>query len=152
MPAQAEKAHNVLAQFAWEKVNDIKDKKLREEYKDIVRKFPALLQSGGLGSALAFLLSKGTKRDQESKKLELDMKKEHALLYQHLQEWLCNEKKIFPNCEGLKEKIKGEDREAFLLMECVVSHNSWHYRWATDEARALIVWLKRFAEALAPDT
>jgi len=151
MPAEVEKVHDVRAQFAWEKVSAIADKELREKYKDIVRKFPALLQSGGLGSALAFLLAKGTKRDEESKKLELDLKKEYALLYQHLQEWLCNEKKIFPNCKDLKEKIRGTDQEAFLLMECVVRHSSWHYRWATDEARALIVWLKRFAEALAPD-
>lgn len=127
------------ADFAWKKVSDVPGED-RGKYKDIVRKFPSMVINNGLGQALAFLLAKGTEEDKRTKTKKLSEKKEHAQLYQHLEEWLCDEKKLVR-----------EGESPFRLMSGLVKQNSTQYRHATMEALALTAWLKRFAEALAPD-
>jgi CRISPR-associated protein Cmr5 len=121
------------ANFAWEKVDKVPDK---GKYKAVVQKFPSMVLNNGLGQALAFLLAKGT--DKTGTKL--DESKEHGQLYQHLETWLCVEKKIVPKGEG-----------SFGLMSGLIKQDSTRYRHATMEALALAAWLKRFAEALAPE-
>lgn len=119
------------ADFAWDKVTSVSDK---AKYKDVIRKFPSMVINNGLGQALAFLLARGT----DKKGQELDKNKEHGQLYLHLQEWLCDKKKLVT-----KESPMG-------LLDGLVKKDSTVYRHATIEALALATWLKRFAEALAP--
>lgn len=94
----------------------------KAKYKDVIRKFPSMVINNGLGQALAFLLAKG---------------QEHGQLYSHLQEWLRDKKKLVDKQKDLLDGLAQEDSTA--------------YRHATMEALALATWLKRFAEALAPE-
>jgi len=132
-PSMQQTEEQRRASFAWKKVSDVPDK---DKYKSIVQKFPSMVMNNGLGQALAFLLAKGT--DKTGTKV--DESKEHGQLYQHLEIWLCEEKKIVPKGEG-----------SFGLISGLVKQDSTRYRHATMEALALVAWLKRFAEALAPD-
>lgn len=133
------------ASFAWESVKKVGDK---GKYKDVIRKFPSMVITNGLGNALAFLLSKGTKeieKDENGKKVKVkepDGGSEHGQLYLHLQEWLCDRRKLI---------TKGQAHDDFRLMQGLIQEKSPTYRHATMEALALAGWLKRFAEALAPE-
>jgi CRISPR-associated protein Cmr5 len=126
------------AQFAWSKVSGI-DSSLREEYKDVVRKFPSMVIANGLGQALAFLMAKGSK--QEGGAARPDEKSEHGLLYLHLEEWICESTNL----------IRCSEKGPFRLMRALTEQDSDRYRLVTMESLAIASWLKRFAEALAPD-
>jgi len=124
------------AQFAWTNVSKLPES-LKGKYKDIVRKFPSLIQNNGLGQALAFLLAKGTDKKGEKP----DQSKEHGQLYLHLQTWICEKQRLLP------EDKKGP----FWLIEGLIAVDSTRYRHVTLEVLAISGWLKRFAEALAPE-
>jgi len=121
------------AKFAWDKVRALKGKPAKDldEYRDLVRKLPAMIQTNGLGQALAFLLvQKGNKR----------------ALYNHLQDWLCRPPQrtiaaIYPPAQG------DTPSSPFLLIQRLTACDSRLLRHATVEALALAQWLKRFAEA-----
>ena len=124
------------AQFAWRNVSALPES-LKGKYKDIVRKFPSLVQNNGLGQALAFLLAKGTDKKGEKP----DQSKEHGRLYLHLQEWICEDQRLLP------EEKKGP----FWLIGGLIAVDSTRYRHVTLEVLGISGWLKRFAEALAPE-
>lgn len=124
------------AKFAWDEVSKL-PQDLKGEYKDVVRKFPSLIINNGLGQALAFLLAKGT--DKDGKKP--DEGKVHGRLYAHIQEWICNKRKL----------IGSEASDPLRLIKGLVEQDSTRYRHISIETLALATWLKRFAEALAPE-
>lgn len=88
-----------------------------KEFKALVRGFPALILTNGLGHALTFLRAKN--------------KPHHKALYDALNLWIGDH--------------MGAQRTD--LLEWLMEHSSDHYRRATTEALAYLVWLKRFAEA-----
>lgn len=90
----------------------------RESYKSLVRGFAAMIQTDGLGAALAFLKAKN--------------KQEHQMLTQHLSGWVL--------------KQLGASNQTDLL-NWLLGQNSGMYRRAASEAIAYLMWLKRFAEA-----
>ena len=92
------------------------------DYGSQARGLPALIQTNGLGQTLAYLLSKG----------KGDPGKPHQLLYQHTSRWVT---------EQLKWGT-GDD-----LLVRLTQESSANYRRATSEAMALLIWLRRFAEA-----
>jgi CRISPR-associated protein Cmr5 len=92
------------------------------DYGSQARSLPALIQTNGLGQALAYLLSKG----------KGDPKKPHQLLYQHISTWVT------------KQLNWGADDK---LLVKLTQYSSADYRRATSEAMALLIWLRRFAEA-----
>ena len=99
-----------------------KARSFENDYGSQARGLPALIQVNGLGQTLAYLLSKG-KNDSE---------KPHQKLYAHLAKWVKGEMKW------------NDDTE---LMQKLTHCSSTHYRRATTEAMALLVWLRRFTEA-----
>lgn len=107
------------ASFAYEKVQEISQKDCAGEYKSYVKKFPSYIQTNGLGAAIAFAYSKKNKSAWKA-------------LYQHLQQWLKQQKFI-------------DNQE---LVEAVISWNSPKYRAATIETLALLNWMRRFAEGM----
>ena len=114
---------------AWKCVDGtpgILGEKKASEYGQLARGLPALIQTNGLGQTLAYLLSKG--------KYEDAVKEEnpHHLLYLHISEWVTEQ--------------LGWGKSDRLLVE-LTQHNSAEYRRATSEAMALLIWLRRFAEA-----
>ena len=104
-----------LAAYAADCISEVKSN--QAEFKSLVRNFPALVMSNGLGQALAFLKAKG--------------KPAHKELYKFVSAWVS----------AVYGK-KGGD-----LLTLIIENDSLKYRRATQEAMAIAGWLKRFAEA-----
>ena len=106
------------AQFAYGQICNIKGKNYEVEYKSLVRGFASMILQNGLGQALAFLKAK--KKDH------------HLFLYQHINSWL-------------KEYFKKQNE--FDILTAIIEEPSSNYRLYTKETLALLVWLRKFAEA-----
>ncbi len=113
------------AAYAYKAVKDVfeKNKNHSKEYKSLVRKIGSMIQTNGLGAALAFMYAKN--------------KDHHQLLNKHLSNWLTKESSLF--------KLLLNDEK---LVEQVIKLDSDTYRACTVEVLALVVWLKRFAEGM----
>lgn len=115
------------ASFSWDRVSAVSSPKTRESFRDLIRSFPSMIQTSGLGQTLAFLSSGGQRESAKER------------LYQILQEWLCDNRRIYTR----------PDRPSSLDLLVLLSQgSSLELRQATREALALSQWLKRFAEAL----
>ena len=120
------------AAFALARIDEVKTSPDKAKYKTQLLKLPARLHSTGLGQTVAFYLSVGTSYPPKPEKVICDW----------LQTWLTTEteQRIYPSTQSLVKSLagtglpQGADPEA-------------KYREAAAEARALAVWLKRFAEA-----
>ena len=91
---------------------------LHKEYKSYASGLPAMIHMNGLGQAAAFYKSK---------------KGTHAVLYEVLSNWLCDEGQPYQGCDDLLVGITTKDMHA--------------YRLAQAEAQALMDWVKKFAQA-----
>lgn len=110
------------AQFALKKVNGIPGQK--EKYKTQLLKLPARLHTSGFGQTVAFYLSSGSDSPE-------------AAICGWIGDWM-REMKIY-DTRPLIESIAGNGMSP--------EEAERKYRVAASEARALSVWLKRFAEA-----
>ena len=122
MPNNRQTTEQQRAKGAWENVEGVNESK-GKEYGSWARKLPSLIQTNGLGQALAFLKAKG-KGDRSS---------HYTMLYNHVSTWVC---------KHLKPTETPND-----LLEWVITQNSGNYRRATNETLAYALWLRRFAEA-----
>lgn len=107
------------ADFAWNRITEIKQTNSQDKYKSLVRGFSSMILQNGLGQALAFLKAKG--------------KEEHNKLYEHINSWL-------------KQKFE-QNNNNFDILNKIITEDSTKYRLYTKETLALLVWLKKFAEA-----
>jgi CRISPR type III-B/RAMP module-associated protein Cmr5 len=111
--------------------------KRQKEYRSLARDFPAMVQSMGLGQAMAFLLANAGKED-----------KPHGEFAKHVAEWLLDAK-----CTAVPLNVEPREQAngRTLLDKLVESapHVWWH---ADSEAIAFGWWLKRFAEAEISDS
>jgi CRISPR type III-B/RAMP module-associated protein Cmr5 len=115
------------AGFALAKVLGEQGRGEKDKYLTELRKLPARLHTSGLGQSVAFYLSAGAKSPE-------------ARICDWLAEWLGQ--------RGIYDKPQGAG-----LMSSITSDATAHkYRQASVEARALAVWLKRFAEAFLEST
>ncbi|HXF04050.1 MAG TPA: type III-B CRISPR module-associated protein Cmr5 [Blastocatellia bacterium] len=124
MPSLQQTKDQERAAQAWRCVEEVKKKgkEFGSKYKSLVQKMPSYILTNGLGQSLAFLNAK-------TKGNPLD---EHALLYEHLSNW------VRPQVDPTSSQP---------LLQWVMNNDSNAYRRATAEALAFINWLKRFAEA-----
>jgi CRISPR-associated protein Cmr5 len=108
------------AKYAYTCVKAISTEVENGKYKSYIKKIPSLIKVNGLGATVAFICGK---------------KKEPAYqeIYKHLSKWL-KEKNLLANEEELLEKLTSID--------------SSEYRRFTLEVLSLLIWLKRFADAL----
>lgn len=117
------------ADYAWQRVTDVKarDATAAKEYKALACSATADIQSCGLGQTLAFWRAKANTSTA------------HDVLYQHVSKWVGPE-------------VSTGWRDADLLQKIIDANTSGDlYRYATAEAIAVLVWLKRFAEAELSD-
>lgn len=115
------------AAFALAKVEQILklDDKAKAKYKTQLLKLPARLHTSGLGQTVAFYLTAGPGKPEVE-------------ICSWLEAWLRGEGKVYgqgPLIAWITGRV-GDPGKTELL-----------YRQASMEARALAVWLKRFAEA-----
>ncbi len=109
------------AEFAWKKVQGLPGD-YRNDYRNLVKSLPAMIMTNGLMQTLAFLEGKG--------------KDHHAALVKHLIEWLIR--------RGMVEKRSGFKD----VMEKLYGSSSQKYQQATEEALAILRWLRQFADAV----
>lgn len=121
------------ASHAWQAVKAIKaavtaggepDDGLRKKYRTEARQLTSLIQANGLGLTLSYYRSKSSDAA-------------FGKLYDHLAEWL-------------KDQVAWPNTDPDLL-GCITASDSRVYLHATQEALALAIWLRRFAEALLPE-
>lgn len=120
------------ASFALNKIEELKrnDQRKKElpKYKTQLLKLPARLHTSGLGQTVAFYLASGSGSPE-------------ATICGWLESWLRTVKvygdgRLIDWITGSVKDLEGEAGKA-----------ETQYRQASAEARALAVWLKRFAEA-----
>ena len=108
-------------------VNQIKGKgALEQEYKSVAESLSAIIVMNGLGQAAATLLARAGQKAKD--------KSAHRQLFHHLEEWLCSA----PSQTGFRAP----------LMDSIVNSDQSTYFHAQAEALALLIWLKKFAQAL----
>jgi CRISPR-associated protein Cmr5 len=122
------------ATYAFEAVKEISDdgsKRLKENYKSVAKKLPVLIKTNGLGQTLAFIKSKGGKKDKTGKKIENGYDK----LYKQIGDWLRTDatNQLVPQGELVKQ---------------VIQLKSPIYRQVTVETLALLNWVRRFVDGL----
>ena len=106
----------------------------KAKYGTLVRKLPVMILNNGLGQALASLLA-----DDEGKR-----KNPSWHLYQDLQEWLAGSQA--PTTHPSRVYTDGASN----LIEQLMSGDRAKYLRAQREALALLVWMKKFADAYLP--
>lgn len=121
------------AAFALARIDEVKDAPDKAKYKTQLLKLPARLHSNGLGQTVAFYLSVGVPKPGQIAKPE-------RVICDWLQDWIMTEQEIYLPPQSLVKNLTGVGLPKDIDPEA-------KYREAAAEARALAVWLKRFAEA-----
>jgi len=122
------------AAFAWDRIKKVPEGN-KKEYGSLVKRTPADIQVNGLGQTLAFWRAKGYKNGHpQNNKADADV-----LL--HVSEWLLMDERHF--------NINNNEQYEGNKVVYWISHDATTdtYRRATSEAIAILLWLKRFAEA-----
>lgn len=119
-------------------------------YSSYVKNLPMLIKVNGLGSAFAFVRSKGAKVKKERGRVitpgERDNPKNaYDLLYEQIAHWIKTQK------EYLLIPTDGQISTDDDFVKQVINLDSAPYRTLTIEILALINWLKRFSVALLGD-
>lgn len=100
---------------------------VQERYANLARRLPSLLQSAGLGQAVAFLLGKAGSDPQSA----------DGRLLSHMADWLLRGTNRDPRGQAGRE-----------LMQAILDADPGDYRRMSRDAATLADWLKRFAEGL----
>jgi len=116
------------ASLAWEQVKQVASGGQLDGYRSLVREFPAMVQSMGLGQSVAFLMAKG--------------EGSHRELLNHLSEWLLDKSPVPWTA------VASEGDGANRLIERLLQQTPPVWWAAEREAIEFAIWLKRFAEAL----
>ncbi len=113
------------AAFAMKKMSEAKRKTedVQKQIRTVANAIPAQIQRTGLGQTLAFALSKKEKADGHG----------WVFFQQLLQEWLCEERKLYTGNT---------------LMASLCEGDMLQYQQAKAEAMALLVWVRKFARAM----
>lgn len=113
----------IRAQYAWERLGQGRRAGSRE-YRNLAKGMPALVMTNGLLQALAFLKSKG--------------RPEHDWLFQDIVDWLAH--------SGVGV-LAGAGCDWGQATESLTALDPAEYRRATEEALAILKWIRQFADA-----
>lgn len=120
------------AEYAWEQVNKAVEQKIIADYTREAKGASALIMGNGLMQTLAFLTAKG--------------KPQHKALCDHLCRWLGRTLGGMPVTD--QERFPQERYASYQdVMKALHAGPSSLYLRATDEAMALLRWLRQFADA-----
>ncbi|MEO0297504.1 MAG: type III-B CRISPR module-associated protein Cmr5 [candidate division WOR-3 bacterium] len=101
-------------------------KSLLKDYRSHTRKIPQMILSNGLGQTLAFVYAKKEEGNA------------YDLIYKQLTDYLKSD-------STARIRMPENQNE---LVEWVISLDSYHYRYVTEEVLAFLNWLKKFAEGM----
>jgi CRISPR-associated protein Cmr5 len=122
------------AKFAWDRAVNAKSitSVSYDEYKSYAKSLPMMIKNNGLGATLAFIRSKKTNKNGQNTA--------YGQIYEDLSAYFAE-----PNRSFLIDNQQTDNRE---LVAKIIDLDSYHYRLATVEALAFLLWLRRFAEGL----
>ena len=92
------------------------------DYRNLVKSAPAIVMSNGLMQTMAFLESKG--------------KNHHIALSKHITGWL------------MKRGLAPENHKFDAVMQCLHDMEALDYQRATEEALAILRWLRQLVDAV----
>jgi len=134
------------AEFTFNSVNNIKDKKFAGDFKNLVKKTPSYILTNGLGNTLAFFFSK--------------KKNHHIALAYIISKYLFKENEYTSKIFNISEPIFEIELDSIIendalikqlqdiLFQKLVFTDTDTYILATEETLRLLNWLKRFVEAM----
>lgn len=99
-----------------------------KEYKSYLKKLPMLIKTNGLGAAIAFAFSKGSKSEKPN------YNEPWGLIYHQIEDWIKH-----------KQMLSLETNQ---LANALTKVESSTYRAVTNEVLALLNWMRRFADGL----
>lgn len=143
MPGPLQTLEQIRARHAWDCALEAKQKVTPyKSYQGLVKKLPAMIQTNGLGQALAYLASRVKKDGQGN----IQSNTAERLLYLHIEKWLT--RTAMPEGPYVKPGSGEKPGEPFKALYRLTRQDSVLYRQATREALALSGWLKSFADAV----
>lgn len=101
----------------------------KAKFATLVRKLPTMILNNGLGQALAFLLADNEGKDKPS-----------GGLYKYIESWLSG-----PPDQDHPVRVYRTGNPS--LIDQLMAGNRTQYLQAQQEALALLVWMKKFADA-----
>lgn len=112
---------NGRAKFAYEAVKDLMEnsRNKQSEIRSYIKRLPIMIQTNGLGQALAFYYSKGG---------------QHGEIYKKISAWFSDNDKY--------SLLTINDE----LIEAIVKMDRATYRFVTNEVMELLNWMRRFAD------
>lgn len=113
------------AAYAWKAVQNASS-----DYANLAKAAPSLIMTNGLMQTLAFFKSKG--------------KDHHKKLLDDLLGWFANEK---ANCPFMKGEKSIKEKDFSPAMNALSTASSEQYLHATQEALAILKWIRQFAAA-----
>ncbi len=119
-PTRQQSLQQKRATHAWAAIEKV-PAGIQKQYGSLVRGLPALIQSDGLGPALAFLKAKAAGKQD----------KPHMVAYNHIASWA-------------QQELSAANGD---FLKWLLEQPSTDYRRATTEVLAYLNWVKRFAEA-----
>lgn len=127
-PSQQQSIAQQRARFAMQAVAAVlADQEVAKRYRAYANSWPAMIQTNGIGQALAFAKAKGNASSAEAQAW--------LALYTNLSRWLTQE-----SCQPLGKD--GED-----ILQVLTREGQQTYQRAQAEAQALLYWIKQFARA-----
>ena len=131
------------AKYAMDEVIKLKNLNLEEkkqqefekEFISYASSLPAMIQTNGLGQAMAFCKVKGKDRLSYEK------------LYELISNWLCEKPNIYTGCPDTQVYAQCTE-----VLNGITDKNMQFYQLAQIETLILMTWVKKFAKAfLAED-
>jgi len=141
------------ASFAFKVVSEVKNKQksVQEKYSSYVEKAPTMILTNGLGTTLAFYLSKLEKPISDADYRAINPENyskpdavAYAYLYKHISTWLAEGNGDGGVFKGLTE---GRDPLKFIM-----NSPATKVMVLTDEALAILNWMKKFAKAMLEES
>ncbi len=114
---------------AWRAATDAASHEWKKEYENLAKAAPALIMSNGLMQTLAFFQGKG--------------KKHHLALNKQILDWLSQRFEWVG-----RSQVSGDKSEFAKVMKALHGSEPMNYRLATEEAMALLKWIRQFAAAV----
>lgn len=131
---------NGRAKFAYEEVKKFVSKQNVENaklFKSYIKKMPAMIQVNGLGQTIAFYYSKMKKEKIKKEKTKINKEMVYCEIYKIIEKWF---REKFSDVASYQADVE--------LIEAIVKLESPEYRLATNEAMALLNWMKKFVSGM----
>lgn len=126
------------AKYAYGCIEEIKDKggNIEKKYHSAVHSSSILVQESGLLQTLSFYISKINKKGDGGKNDFDEDSSHYKLLAKHILNWIV---------EDCNDKSKNSLLKSY---HCLLNYTDESIIYKTQESKALMVWLNRFADAM----